>query len=155
MSGPVSGPGVPHIDPSGGYATGERKWFPVLFVAALLVIAVLAIAAWFLFPAWFGRPVKAGEDRVEHRVDELEDSSTSLHYDVPEGQDPAVLTAALSGAGYLAQSHLVAGHNQLLIDRVDGRAPVVEDVRTVIESANTTTFEGGVVPSRVVFEEER
>jgi hypothetical protein len=127
----------------------------LLTIAVLLVALVLLIATWLLFPAWFGRSVKAGEDRVEGRVEVLDHSSSSLHYHVPDGQDPAVLTVALEEAGYVAQSHLVEGHNELLIDTADESAPAPERVRSVIESANRTTFEGGAVPTRVVFEEER
>ena len=123
----------------------------MLFIAALLAAVVLALLVWFLFPVLSGRSLKAGEERLVA----MEDSSSTLHYRVPDGQDPAVLTAALSQAGYLAESHLVEGHNELLIEAGDGGPPPVDDVRREIEAAHYTSLEGGTLPTRVVFEEER
>ena len=63
---------------------------------ATLVIAVLLVVALGLA---FGRSGRSLADQARHQ-DHLADDVDTLDYVVPEGQDPAVVVAALSVNGF-------------------------------------------------------
>ena len=71
---------------------------------------------------------------------ELRGSASHLTYRVPEGQDPAVLSAALARAGFRSVGVLHKGVEELLVDCADpaDRARV----RGIIEHVTRTGFDG-------------
>lgn len=79
----------------------------------------------------------------------------ALQYEVPEGQDPAVLVSALRGAGYEAGSEEVGGRRLVTAATPDGTSPDREDVRGVIASAPSMIDAGVPLEGRVAFEDER
>ena len=121
------------------------------FLALGVFVVVALVVAWLVLGvAGMGKSKQTGRTKAQ----ELRHSNATLHYEVPPGQDPAVLVAALSKAGFEAEDELVEGRNRLLIGRADGEAPVRSSVRDVIEGANQTTMGGGPIQHRVVFEDE-
>ena len=124
----------------------------MFFVLIVIAVGVVALAVWLMGPPVIGKTLKEGEQRLER----MRDSEAALHYRVPQGQDPAVLTSALTEAGYQAVGDLVEGQNEIMIEGGRGAAPDPDRVRAVIERANVSTLEGGAVRERpVLFEEER
>lgn len=121
------------------------------WVMIAVVLVVVGVVAWFILGgAALGKSAGSGQMTAQ----ELSDSSQALRYNVPNGQDPAVLVAALSRAGYDAQDDPVAGGSSLLIARRDGSAPARSDVRSLIERSNKTSFEGPGIEGPVTFEDE-
>lgn len=95
-------------------------------------------------------------------VFDLEETDRKLHqpdarivaYAVPEGQDPAVLTAALEQAGYLAATEEQWGRTHLLVACPE--EPDRSVIRSVIEGVHTTSFDGVAVDvGHVHFDDER
>ncbi len=124
----------------------------MFFVLIVIAVGVVALVVWLTGPPVIGKSLKAGEQRLER----MRDSAEALHYRVPSGQDPAVLTSALAEAGYEAVGDLVEGQHHVMIEGGRGGAPDPDKVRAVIERANDPTLEGGrMQQSPVVFEEER
>ncbi|MGN6575590.1 MAG: hypothetical protein ACTHKG_07880 [Nocardioides sp.] len=124
----------------------------MIFVVIVVIVGVVALAVWLAGPPVIGKTLKASEDRLER----MRHSDAALHYRVPHGQDPAVLTSALTEAGYEAVGDLVEGRPVVMIEDRRGGAPDRDKVRAVIEQASASTLEGGAVQERpVVFEEER
>ncbi len=124
----------------------------MFFILIVIALGVVALAVWLTGPPVIGKTLKDGEQRLER----MRGSESALHYRVPRGQDPAVLTSALTEAGYEAVGDLVEGQNEVMIEAGRGGAPHPDKVRAVIARANASTLEGGGVQERpVVFEEER
>jgi len=124
----------------------------MLFILVVIAVIVVALAVWLMGPPVIGKTLKSGEEHLER----MRDSPDALRYRVPSGQDPAVLTSALSEAGYEAVGDLVEGQNVVVIESGGGGRPDPDKVREIIRQANTTTLEGGRMQERpVVFEEER
>lgn len=105
-----------------------------MLAVLLLFMGVMALGFVFL---WDLRRVTFTEAHTEA---ELRDSAMHLTYRVPEGQDPAVLSAALTRAGFRSVGVLHEGVEQLLVEcaRPADRARV----REVIEHVTRTGFEG-------------
>jgi hypothetical protein len=94
--------------------------------------------------------------RAEGRLDaELHEAGVpTLRYSVPVGQDPAVLVAALSKAGFKAVADLEQGTETLLVEVLEpgDRARV----RAALEQASRSGFEGARTPvAHVDFEDEK
>jgi hypothetical protein len=95
-------------------------------------------------------------------VFDLDETDRRLHqpdarivaYALPEGQDPAVLTAALERAGYVAVTEEQRGHTHLLV-----ACPEESDrsvIRSVIEGVHTTSFDGVAIDvGHIRFDDER
>ena len=116
---------------------------PLLVLVVVLGAGLLALARWGV--------------RRERLVKELHDPATpTLTYRVAEGQDPAVVLAALESDGYVAAT-----------DPVDSRVVVIgcpagpdrerAHVRAVIRAAGSTVLDDGapVEPGSVRFDDER
>ncbi len=71
-------------------------------------------------------------------------ATETLDYVVPEGQDPAVVRAALSKEGYESALDPQSGDQLLHIDCRSGRDRERAKVRAVIESVGTTAIDAGV-----------
>jgi hypothetical protein len=124
----------------------------MFFVVIVVVVGIVALGVWLLGPPVIGKTLESSEEHI----DRMQDSDAALHYRVPTGQDPAVLTSALTEAGYDAVGHLVEGQNVVMVAGGRGEPPDPDKVRAVIAQADTSTLEGGAVQERpVVFEEER
>jgi hypothetical protein len=107
--------------------------FPILI--ALILLALLLGAFYVL------------REQVRHRqhVDEvIEDERTpTLEYEVPTGQDPAVILAALTRAGYTATVDPSGAHQIVSVACPAGPDRERAYVRSVIESANVTAPDDG------------
>ncbi len=91
-----------------------------------------------------------GQARTEARL--LSPDTHTVGYVVPEGQDPAVLMAAVTTAGYTAIVDTSGGTERLLVE-CDEHAR--GDVRRVLEGVHSTAWDGS--DSRVehiVFDDE-
>lgn len=115
----------------------------ILFVGLLVVGAVVlgGLRNWTL-----------AEGRMEATLGEP--GEHHLAYDVPNGQDPAVLLAAVNRAGYTATSDMRGGVERLLVD-----CPTEADravVRSALEHVDRTGFDGAEMHvAHVSFEDER
>lgn len=123
--------------------------FAMLVIGALVLLVVLVMML---------RSFTRAEARTET---ELSTPGTpTLRYAVPNGQDPAVLVAALSHEGYRSIGELVGGTEVLLVeclhaeDRARVRSIIEHVHRTAFEADNA--FEGEPLPvGHVSFEDER
>ncbi len=118
-------------------------------LALVLALFGVAVVTWALM--WELRRVTFDEAREEARL--RQPASSTLSYAVPDGQDPVVLTAALSRAGFTSLGVLQNGLERLLIDcpSADQRALV----RSIIEHVRRTGFQGAdMVVTHVRFDDE-
>lgn len=99
-----------------------------------LVVAVLACAGILVMVPWL-RAEMAREDELASRDRDV------LAYEVPEGQDPAAILAALSLAGLTAAPVLRQGRRLVLIDERGRRDSAVRSrARSVIARAPLNTL---------------
>jgi hypothetical protein len=118
-------------------------------LALIVAFIGVVVVTWALM--WELRRATFDEAREEVR---LKDPRTgALSYVVPDGQDPAVLAAALAGAGFHSLGILQHGVERLLIDcPTDGER---DRVRSIIEHVRRTGFAGDeIVVSHVRFDDE-
>lgn len=113
----------------------------------IFVLGVVALVGLALFLGSWARD----EARLEARLHEP--GAHTLAYVVPNGQDPAVLMAALAGAGFTAIVDLYGGRERLLVEcGEDDRARV----REVIEHVDRGGIDGPEMHvGHVSFEDER
>jgi hypothetical protein len=109
------------------------------FIAAVVVIAVV-------FAVATGR--MGGFVRKQNRIhEELKSAETpTLEYVVPTGQDPAVVLAALEGAGFTATSRRTPTDQRILIACPEGLDRQRARARSVIASSGTSTTQQDGVP---------
>lgn len=117
----------------------------------LIGVVLLAAAGWFLFRAsrW-----AAARSEVDAHL--AEPAVKTLDYVVPEGQDPAVVVAALQKNGLEVAPDI--GARQLVhVACASDREAERERVRSIIQSIETSALEDGVPVDAVVvrFEDER
>lgn len=115
----------------------------VVFLAALVVV--------LLFLAFQLRDWGVNEARTEALLRSPE--THTVAYVVPEGQDPAVLMAALARAGFTCVVDTSGGTERVLVacdEDQRGR------VREVLEQVPRTNFDGAELPvGHVTFDDER
>ena len=117
-----------------------------MYYAFAVVAAILALG---LITLYVLREQKGFLRRHEEVDEELHsDRTPTLAYEVPVGQDPAVILAALGRAGYTATSDSTHPRQTVLIACPGGIEGERRRVRAVIESASVTTPDDGV-PIRV------
>lgn len=104
--------------------------FPV--IAALIVIGLVVVHV---------LRKQTGFVRTRSRIhDQLEsDRTPTLAYDVPTGEDPAVILAALELAGYTATVEPRHPFQRVLVAYTGDRDAARDRIRPVIETAGVTT----------------
>lgn len=124
-----------------------------MYYAFAVFAAILALAVITLYVV---REQTGFLRRHEQMDKELHsDRVPTLEYEVPLGQDPAVVLAVLQGAGYEATTDATHPRQTVLIACPGGIEGEREHVRTVIESADVTTpDDGATVPAPVRFRDE-
>ena len=112
-----------------------------MYYAFAVFAAVLALALIVLY-------VARQQTGLIHRHQEVDRALHSdvptLAYEVPLGQDPAVILAALNEAGYDSTSDGTHPRQTVLIGCPGGIEGEREQVRAIIASANVTTPQDGV-----------
>lgn len=106
-------------------------------VAISLLLFVVLVAAGFALAMGLRRWM---QDEVRSEALLRDPEAHALVYVVPDGQDPTILVAALSRAGFTAMGDMEAGVERLLI-----ACPDEEDraeVRSIIEHVNRSGFDG-------------
>lgn len=113
------------------------------------VAVVLACAGVLLMVPWI-RAEQAREDELDRRDRDV------LAYEVPNGQDPTAVLAALATAGLPAVPSLRHGHRVVLIDEQGRRDSVVRrQARRVIATAPLNALGDPAPPHAVVFLDEQ
>jgi len=110
------------------------------------IVTVLVLAVLLGVAAYVVREHIARRERVDDVL--LDPRTPTLDYEVPTGQDPAVLLGALEKEGYTATVDPHGAHQVVLVQCPGGLEAHREDVRSVIESANVTSVDDGI-PLRV------
>lgn len=142
-------PMSPQGEPSSGTTGSGESSAAQRTAVAVLAAGVLGAGGWWLLSR---SPAAKSPDRG--RTPRPGDPGT-LRYRVPDGQDPAVLIAALETAGHASEPDRVAGEHYLTIFCDDLRQDRPH-VRSVIERTPESSFSGGdVIHVPVVFEDER
>lgn len=119
-------------------------------IALLMVLGVLALGAIVLiaFRSW-----DIDLERTETRLHAAD--SEVLAYDVPPGQDPAVLTVALARAGFVAVPDTVGAVERVLVECPRGRDLDRQTIREVLQRVHRSGLTGVELPvGRVAFEDE-
>lgn len=111
-------------------------------MAGALIVALIAAAALVWIALYVLRQQTEARAQVDKRL--LDEQTPALEYDVPAGQDPAVLLAALERAGYVASTDPRPTHHVVMVLCPDGIERERGNVRSVIESASVTSHEDGV-----------
>lgn len=112
-----------------------------MYYAFAVFAAILALALIVLYVA----REQTGFLRHRERVDRaLHAEVPTLEYEVPLGQDPTVVIAALDRAGYTTTTDQTHPRQTLLIACPGGIEGEREHVRAIIGSANVTTPEDGI-----------
>ena len=112
----------------------------------LMVIALLAVLV--LLGAFVVVPWLRGESRRRARLTEPE--HRSLVYEVPEGQDPAAIVAALRQDGLEATEVMRQGRQRIVISDPGGSEEVRSRARVVIAQGTDLNLEGDPAPTRKV-----
>lgn len=115
-----------------------------MLAVGLLVVGVLVMLAL--------RRVTLDEARSENRL--REPGTHKLAYVVPNGQDPAILMAALARGGFKSVSDMEGGVERLLVACPDEHDRA--KVRSIIEHVDRAGFAGPEMHvGHVSFEDER
>jgi hypothetical protein len=121
----------------------------VAYAILLVLVLVVAVVATMY--------VLRGQVRHRQHVDEVIDDerTPTLEYEVPTGQDPSVILAALTRDGYTATVDPSGAHQVVSIACPTGVDRERARVRSVIESANVTAPDDGApVDVEVRFRDE-
>lgn len=76
-------------------------------------------------------------------------------YEVPEGQDPAVVVSALATAGFETSFEEVAARRIVSIEPNGGATPDREEIRRIIAATPSMIDAGVPLSTAVIFEDER
>ncbi|HET8560996.1 MAG TPA: hypothetical protein VFL69_10790 [Marmoricola sp.] len=106
----------------------------MLFAVGILGLAVLAFPVFFIMTL---RRWELDEARVEERLHAPDAHKVS--YVVPEGQDPAILRAALTHAGFVSVLDESGGTERLVVECASQDR---SRVREIIEHVERSGFEG-------------
>jgi hypothetical protein len=123
-------------------------------MAGVLVATLVAVIALVWIMLYALRQHVSRRERIDEELHQ--DATPTLEYDVPTGQDPTVIVAALDRAGYTATSDPHHSHQLVLVACPAGLDRERAHVRAVIESASVTTPQDGVpLQADVRFRDER
>jgi len=115
-------------------------------MAGVLIATVLAVGALVWIVVYVVRQESIRRARID---EELHDARMpTLEYEVPTGQDPAVILAALEREGYTATVDPAHVHQLMLIACPFGVDRERARVRAVIEAATVSAMADGV-PTQV------
>ncbi|HLN79177.1 MAG TPA: hypothetical protein VK204_19185 [Nocardioidaceae bacterium] len=119
----------------------------IVFGMLLVGVVVLSVALMLALRRW-----TLDEARTETRLHQP--GAHTVVYAVPNGQDPAILMAALSREGFTAVSDTEGGQERLLVECPDEHDRA--QVRSIIEHVDRAGFDGPEMHvSHVSFEDER
>jgi hypothetical protein len=118
----------------------------------MLVIVAIVLIVWAV--VYVVREETAKRQNVDHELHE--DQTPTLEYDVPNGQDPVVILAALEREGYTATVDQNHTEQRVVISCPGGLDRQRAQVRSIIASADSTTLDdaGGHVDVDVRFRDE-
>ena len=120
-----------------------------MIVFGMLLVGVVALSVALM---WAMRRWTLDEARTEARLHQP--GAHTVTYAVPNGQDPAILMAALSRAGFTSVSDIEGGRERLLVEYHDERDRA--QVRSIIEHVDRAGFDGPEMHvGHVSFEDER
>lgn len=111
-------------------------------MAGVLIATVIAVVALVWVIAYTVREYASKRGQIDEELHQ--DSTPTLEYDVPTGQDPTVILAALERAGYTATIDPHHSHQLVLVACPGGPDRERAHVRSVIESASVMTPDGDV-----------
>lgn len=123
-------------------------YFAFAVLAAIIVLGLIVLYVVREQTGFF-------RQRSETRRELESDRTPTLEYDVPTGQDPTVIMAALEQAGFTSTVDPQHAHQRMLIAYTGDREAARTRIRPVIESASVTTPDDGApVPTVVRFRDE-
>ena len=111
-----------------------------VFVPLVVVLVVLVAGAWAV--ARFARAEREHSDRLQNA------DRPTLRYQVPPGQDPALVLAELRAAGYDASADSEPGPSSpiVIVGTTSGRAPDREELRAVLARIDRANIDPGAEP---------
>jgi hypothetical protein len=119
-------------------------------MTVIVLVAVVVLGWVILSSGVLAKSVEKGRDPVWRPP-----AGDALAYRVPEGQDPAVIVAALKKNGFEPTSNTVDGIPLVMVPQQRSRPEQRQRVREAIASARTTSLTEGVpVREPVVFQDE-
>lgn len=110
---------------------------------AIVMLAIIVLLAVFVVV-----PFVRKESRQRDRL--TEPGHESLVYEVPEGQDPAAIVAALRQDGLEATEVMRQGRQRVVISGPEGTEDIRSRARAVIARGADLNLEGDPSPSRKV-----
>ena len=119
---------------------GYGQEMVVVLVPVVVVLVVLAVAVWAM--TRLSRAETARSDRLQNA------DRPTLRYQVPPGQDPAVVLTELRAAGYDASADSEPGPSSpiLIVGTTSGLAPDREELRSVLAQIDRTNIDPGAEP---------
>ena len=111
-----------------------------VLVPLVLVLVVLVVGAWGL--TRFTRAETEHSDRLQNA------DRPTLRYQVPAGQDPAVVLTELRNAGYDVSADSEPGPSSptLIVGTRTGGAPDPDELRAVLSRIDRVTVDPGAEP---------
>jgi hypothetical protein len=110
---------------------------------AIALLAIIVLVAIYVVVPWARR-----QERERKRI--TDSHHESLVYEVPEGQDPAAIVAALRNDGLEATEVLRHGRQRVVIACPEGRADLRPRARALIANEADLNFEGDPAKNRDV-----
>jgi hypothetical protein len=115
-------------------------------MAGVLIATTVAVVALIWIVLYVVRQQMIRREQIDQ---ELHDPHTPiLEYDVPTGQDPTVILAALERSGYIVTVESSHPHQRVLVACPSGIDRERARVRAVIQAASVSSMDDGV-PLRV------
>jgi hypothetical protein len=108
--------------------------FAIVIAAAILALGLIVL--------YVVRHHVKQREQVDTELSD--DRAPTLEYEVPTGQDPSVILAALHKGGYTATVDPSGAHQIVMVHCPAGRDRERARVRSLIESANVTAPDDGV-----------
>lgn len=122
-------------------------------IAITVLVLILLVIGWIVVSSGvLTTSAEAGEVHVDEARDQTGPGEQVLRYQVPEGQDPAVVLGALATHGFDASTEPGAMHQYVLIE--GPAAADREAVREVLSSTRTSMLDGRPIDTEVRFADE-